>query len=67
MGPLLIPSDHLVIEGTPGMVINTGDLFFLGLRLGGLVPRLCGLSVAVVAMGVFADLGLARDRDIRVE
>jgi hypothetical protein len=49
------------------MVIDTGDLFFLGLRLGGLVPRLCGLSVAVVAMGVFADLGLAGDGDTRVE
>jgi hypothetical protein len=40
------------------MVTKAGDLFFLGLRLGGLVPRLCGLSVAAVALGVFADLGI---------
>jgi hypothetical protein len=67
MGPLLIPSDHLVIKGTLRIVINIRDLFFLGLRLRELVPRLYRLSVAIMAIGVFTKLSLARDRDIRVE
>jgi hypothetical protein len=67
VGPLSVPSDRFVPERTPWPVTGAGDSYFLGLRLKELVSHLCGLSVAAVALGVFAGLGVDGEGDTRVE